>query len=56
MPYANHPQMGGYTQFPNQMGQNPKQGMYPYVNNTYSGMPYGGSSMYVNQYPYNQPT
>ena len=24
MPYANHPQMWGYTQFPNQMGQNPQ--------------------------------
>ncbi|CAF4370647.1 unnamed protein product, partial [Adineta steineri] len=25
------------------MGQNPQQGMYQYANQTYSGMPYGGS-------------
>ena len=24
MPYTNQPQMGGYTQFPNPMGQNPQ--------------------------------
>ena len=48
--------MGGYTLFPNQMGQNPQQGMYPYANNVYSEMPYDGSGLYVNQYPYNQPT
>jgi hypothetical protein len=48
--------MGGYAQFPNQMGQNPQQGMYPYVKNTYNRMPYGGSSLNANQYPFNQPT
>ena len=48
--------MGGYTQFPNQMGQNPQQGMYPYVNNPYSGMPYGGFGLNANQYPFSQPT
>lgn len=48
--------MGGYAQYPNQMGPNPQQGMYPYANNPYSGMPYGGSGMNVNQYPFNQST
>jgi hypothetical protein len=47
--------MGGYAQYPNQMGLNPQQGMYPYVNNQYSRMPYGGCGMNVNQYPFNQP-
>ena len=56
MPYPNQPQMGGYTQFSNQIGQNPQQGMYQYVNQTYSRMPYGGFGLYANQYPYNQPT
>ena len=56
MPYSNPSQMGRYTQFPYQMGQNPQQGMYPYVNNSYSGMPYGGSGLNVNQYPFNQST
>ena len=56
MPYANQPQMKGYSQFPNQMCENPQQGMYPYVNNTYSGMPYGCSGLYANKYPYKQPT
>ena len=49
MPYANQPQMGGYTQFSNQMGQNPQNGMYQYMYQTYSGMPYGGSGLYSNQ-------
>jgi hypothetical protein len=48
MTYTNQPQMGGYIQFPNQMGQNPQQGMYPYVNNPYSKMPYGGSGLNAN--------
>ena len=30
--------------------------MYTYVNNPYSKMPYGGSSLNANQYPFNQPT
>lgn len=38
------------------MGQNTQQRMYPYANQTYSEMPYGGSRLYANQYPYNQPT
>ena len=38
------------------MGPNPKLGMYPYVNNPYLGMSYGGSGMNVNQYPFNQST
>ena len=48
--------MGGYAQFPNQMGQNSQQGMYLYVNNPYSGMVYGGYGVNANQYPFNQPT
>ena len=48
--------MGGYTQYPNQMGPNRQQGMYPYVNNSYSGMPYGCFGLNVNQYPFNQST
>ena len=56
MPYTNQPQMGGYTQFPNPMGQNPQQGMYPYVNTLYFRMPYGGFGLNANQYPLNQPT
>ena len=48
MPYNNQFQIGGYAQYPNQMGPNPQQGMYPYVNNPYLGMPYGGSGMNVN--------
>ena len=46
--------MGGYAQYPHQMGLNPQQGMYPYVNNSYFRIPYGGSSLNVNQYPFNQ--
>ena len=42
--------MGGYAQYPNQMGPNTQQGMHPYANNPYSGMPYGGSWMNVTQY------
>ena len=38
MPYINQPQIGRYAQFPNQMGQNPQQGMYPYVNNLLMGV------------------
>ena len=30
--------------------------MYLYVNNPYSGMPYGGYGVNANQYPFNQPT
>lgn len=48
--------MGGHSQFSNQMGQNPQQGMYEYMNQTSCGMPYGGSGLYVNQYPYNETT
>lgn len=48
--------MGGYTQFSDQMGQNPQQGMYQYMNQTYFWMPYGGFGLYANQYPYNQNT
>ena len=56
MPYTNQSQMGGYTQFFVQMGQNPQQGIYQNANQTYSRMPYGGSGLYANQYPYNQNT
>ena len=38
------------------MGPNPQQGMYPYANNPYPRMPYGGFGMNVNQYPFNQTT
>ena len=30
--------------------------MYPYVNNPYFGMPYGGFGLNANRYPFNQPT
>ena len=55
-PYNNQFKIGGSAQYPNQMRRNPQQGMYPYVNNSYSGMPYGGSGLNVNQYPFNQST
>ena len=48
--------MGGYTQHPNQMGLNPQQGMYPYVNNSYSRVPCGGFGLNVNQHSFNQST
>ena len=54
MPYTNQSQMGGYTQFLNHMGQNPQKGLYLYVNNPYSGIPYVGSSLDINPYPFNQ--
>lgn len=54
MPYKNQFQMGGYVQYPNQLGMNPQQGMYPHANNSYSRMPYGDSGLNVNQYPFNQ--
>jgi hypothetical protein len=38
------------------MGQNPQQGMFQNANQNYFGMPYGGSGLYENQYPYNQNT
>ena len=56
MPYANQPQIGRYTQFSNQMGENLQQGMYQYANQTYFRMPYGGFALYSNQYPYNLTT
>ena len=56
IPYTNQPQMGGYTQFPDQMSQNPQQGMYQNANQNYSRMPHGGSGLHGNQYPYNQNT
>jgi hypothetical protein len=56
MPYTNQPQMGKYTQFSNQMGQNPQQGIYQNAYQNYSGMPYGGFELYRNQYPYHQNT
>ena len=48
--------MGGYAQYPNQMDHNSQQGIYPYVKNSFSGMPYGGFGLNVNQYPFNQST
>lgn len=48
IPYTNQPQIGGYTQFPSQMGQNPQQGMYENMNQNYSRMPYGGIGLYGN--------
>jgi hypothetical protein len=48
--------MGGYAQFPGQMSQNPQQGTYQNANQNHLGMPYGGSRLYENQYPYNQNT
>ena len=38
------------------MGPNPQPRMYPYAINPYRRMPYGGSGMNVNQYPFNQST
>ena len=54
--YTNQPQIGGYMQFPGQTDQNPQQGIYQHANQFYSRMPYGGSRLYGNQYPYNQNT
>ena len=33
---------------PTKWAKIPNKGMYPYVNQTYSGMPYGGYRLYVN--------
>lgn len=56
MPYNSQVTMGGYAQYLNQMGPIPQYGMYPYANNPYLGMSYGGFGMNVNRYPFNQST
>jgi hypothetical protein len=50
--------MEGYQQYlvPIPMVLNPHQGMYPYANNQYPGMPYGGFGMNVNQNIFTQST
>ena len=50
--------MGGYQQYPipNMMTLNPHHGMYPYVINPYTGMPYGRFGRNVNPNPFTQST
>ena len=48
--------MGGYAQYTDQTGLNCQQGMYPYVNNLYFRIPYGGFVLNFNQYSFNQST